>query len=663
MIVFVLFALSGTAQGKGQARTDVFRPGEKWVDTEGKPINAHGGGILFHEGRYYWFGEHKGETSNSAWVGVTCYSSDNLYDWKYEGVALPVVSDENSDIAEGCIIERPKVIYSAKTGKFVMYFHLELKGQGYGAARVGIAVSDRVTGTYKFLKSGRPNAGRFPENMTETQRKATAQPADFEKWWTTEWRRAVDDGLFVRRDFAGGQMSRDMTLFTDDDGKAYHIYASEENLTLHIAELSDDRLSYTGKYVRVAPAGHNEAPAIFKKDGRYFMITSGCTGWEPNAARMFSANSIWGPWTEHPNPCTGDGANLTFHSQSTFILPVEGKKDAFIFMADRWTPKHPIDGRYVWLPVLFENGLPALKWSDEWDLTMFDRTAPAPNPSAAPPPPPPAAATPSAAPPPPPPSPEWELVWSDEFNSDGKPDPSVWTYEKGFERNEELQWYQPDNAVCKDGMLIITGRKEKVPNPDYSPESTDWRRNREFAAYTSSSIKTVGKKEFLYGRFEVRAKIPTASGSWPAIWTLGNSMPWPSCGEIDIMEYYRIADVPHILANTAWGTDVRHNAKWDAVKIPFSGFKGKDPDWEDKFHVWRMDWDGEAIRLYLDDELLNETLLKDTQHGSVGNHKNPFRQPHYILLNLAIGRNGGIPDDSAFPLHYEIDYVRVYRKR
>jgi beta-xylosidase len=168
-------------------------------------------------------------------------------------------------------------------------------------------------------------------------------------------------------------MSRDMTLFVDDDGKAYHIYSSEENLTLHLAELSGDYLSHTGKYTRIAPAGHNEAPAIFKKDGKYFMITSGCTGWEPNAARLFSAGNIWGPWTQHPNPCTGKDAKLTFHSQSTYILPVAGKKDAFIFMADRWTPKNPIDGRYIWLPVEFENGLPVLKWYDQWDLNVLDK--------------------------------------------------------------------------------------------------------------------------------------------------------------------------------------------------------------------------------------------------------------------------------------------------
>ena len=257
----------------------------------------------------------------------------------------------------------------------------------------------------------------------------------------------------------------------------------------------------------------------------------------------------------------------------------------------------------------------------------------------------------------------YRLVWSDEFNYEGQPDSAVWRHEQGFVRNEELQWYQPDNAVCAGGILTIYGKKEQTPNPRYEAGSSDWRRNRPAAGYTSSCIKTPGTKEFLYGRFEVRARIPTASGSWPAIWTLGKSMPWPSCGEIDIMEYYRIKDVPHILANVAHGADQPNRAKWNTQTVPFSKFTDKDPDWADKFHIWRMDWDEEAIRLYLDDELLNETRLSDTQNGSVGNYTNPFRQPHYILLNLAIGgQNGGTPDDAAFPLKYEIDYVRVYQK-
>ena len=157
----------------------------------------------------------------------------------------------------------------------------------------------------------------------------------------------------------------------DEDGKAYHIYSSEENLTLQIAELSDDYLSHTGNYVRVAPAGHNEAPAIFKKDGTYWMITSGCTGWAPNEARMFSSSSIFGPWSQHPNPCVGPKSELTFGGQSTYILKVEGKKDAFIFMADIWRPEHPSDARYIWLPVQFKEGIPYVEWMDNWTLDFF----------------------------------------------------------------------------------------------------------------------------------------------------------------------------------------------------------------------------------------------------------------------------------------------------
>lgn len=620
-----------------------FKPGEIWTDTEGVHINAHGGGILYHGGRYYWFGEHKSEKSSAAFVGVTCYSSDDLYNWKNEGVALPVSKDPKSPIVEGSTIERPKVIYNAKTKKFVMYFHLELKGKGYSAAHVAIATSDKPAGPYKFIRNGRVNPGKWPANMTDEQRTSKVNDKDFKKWWTPQWTKVIKEGLFVRRDFAGGQMSRDMSLFVDDDQKAYHIYSSEDNLTLQIAELTDDYLDYTGKYIRIEPAGHNEAPALFKKDGRYFMITSGCTGWDPNAARLLTADNIMGEWTLHPNPAVGKDAELTFHSQSTYILPVVGKKDAFIYMGDRWRPRNPIDARYIWLPIQFEGGLPVLKWMDEWTLDVFDQLNPdssEPKEIAG-----------------------WNLVWNEEFNYTGQPDPKVWQHEIGFKRNEEHQWYQPGNAWCNNGVLTITGKTERRKNPDYEAGSDDWRKNREYIEYTSSSINTRGKKDFQYGKFEIRAKIPTAGGAWPAIWTLGNSMEWPSNGEIDIMEYYRIKEVPHILANTAWGTDRRYNAKWDSAAIPFTRFTAKDPYWADKFHIWRMDWDEEAIRLYLDDELLNETLLSETKNGSLGEYKNPFMQPHYILLNLAIGGiNGGIIDDKAYPIYYEVDYVRVYQK-
>ena len=160
----------------------------------------------------------------------------------------------------------------------------------------------------------------------------------------------------------------------------------------------------------------------------------------------------------------------------------------------------------------------------------------------------------------------WKLVWSDEFTNIGAPDNSSWNFENGFVRNEELQWYQRDNATCNDGILTIEGRKEQVENRHYRENAHhgDWRRNRKTAEYTASSITTDGKREFKYGRFEVRAKIPVSSGSWPAIWTLGNEMEWPSNGEIDMLEYYQSNGVPHILANACWGTEKRFAAKWNS---------------------------------------------------------------------------------------------------
>lgn len=365
-LAFFLCAMVAAVEAQA---LDEIRPGQEWPDRKGEHINAHGGGLLFHEGKYYWYGENRPARGFTTEVGVEVYSSSDLMNWEDEGVALAVSEEAGHDIERGCIMERPKVVRNPKTGKFVMLFHLELKGQGYAAARVGFAESDSPVGPFRFIRSLRPNAGKWPVDFSRRDiRKAKKlKEADYKEWWTPEWREAIREGLLLARDVPGGQMSRDMTVYVDDDGKAYHIYSAEENLTLNIAELADDYLDYTGRYVRVAPGGQNEAPAIFKRDGVYWMVTSGCTGWAPNEARMFKATSLWGPWEQLPSPFVGKDAKKSFHTQGTYIFKVEGTEDGFVFMADRWNPRSLKNSRHIWLPIDFEaDSTPVIRWVDGW---------------------------------------------------------------------------------------------------------------------------------------------------------------------------------------------------------------------------------------------------------------------------------------------------------
>jgi len=250
----------------------------------------------------------------------------------------------------------------------------------------------------------------------------------------------------------------------------------------------------------------------------------------------------------------------------------------------------------------------------------------------------------------------WKLVWADEFDKDGPPDPRNWTNETGFVRGKQLQWYQPDNAWCLNGLLII-GRSERKRNPNYEPDSNLWRKKREYAEYTSASLTTEGLHSWLYGRFEMRARIDTRLGLHPAFWTLGLQGEWPNRGEIDIMECYRGL----LLANAAWGSKTNGVPMWNMVRTPISNFH--DPEWSTKFHVWRMDWDETIIRLYVDDILLNTIDVTKTFNGN-GDGKNPFRQPHFLILDLAIGGHAaGDPSKTKFPAKFEVDYVRVYQRQ
>lgn len=354
------------------SQNQFFTPDAIWLDNNGLPINAHDGGLLIYNNTYYWYGVHytNGKDGYISTVGVRCYSSKNLYEWKDEGVVLPVVNDSASMMESGCVIERPKVIYCKKTGKFVMWFHHELKSQifNYRSAKTGLAIADSPTGLFEYKKSVNPNANQWPLNIP-IEKKCTNYSNSL-KEWSKEWIEAVSNGLFVHRDYTKGQMSRDMTVFVDDNDKAYHIHASEENLTLHVSELTDDYTDFTGRYVTVMPTMRNEAPTIFKRGGKYYMITSGCTGWAPNAARSFVADNIFGPWTYLGNPCRGteEEVKITFGLQGTYIFENPKQSGEFILMSDKWNPDNLIDSRHAWLPIEFENDKPILRWIDSWSL-------------------------------------------------------------------------------------------------------------------------------------------------------------------------------------------------------------------------------------------------------------------------------------------------------
>lgn len=299
---------------------------ELWKDVDGQLINAHGGGILHYKGRYYWYGECKGDSTYrlervKSWEcwradakGVSCYSSADLVHWKFEGIVLPSVpQDSLSDLHPSQIMERPKVLYNEKTGKFVLWLHID--SPDYEKGMAGVAVADKPTGPFVYRGSFKPN----------------------------------------------GFDCRDQTLFKDTDGRAYHICATDWNETLLVSLLTDDYTGTTGVYKRILVHEKREAPAVFKRKGKYYLLSSGCTGWDPNEASYAVADSMLGTWVAQGNPCSGPNAKKTFYAQSTFVLQLEGE-DRYIALFDRWNKKNLIHSTYIWLPVSFEKEKLVITW-------------------------------------------------------------------------------------------------------------------------------------------------------------------------------------------------------------------------------------------------------------------------------------------------------------
>lgn len=298
------------------------RNGQIWKDTEGNDIQAHGGCIIEYNNMFYWYGEHKGADNCPGKgrvdvIGVSCYSSSDLLNWKYEGLVLEAdKEDEKSMLHTSMVLERPKVLYNEKTKKFVMWFHSDTADYVY--AGVGVAVSDNPTGPFEYLGSFQPNR----------------------------------------------QDSRDMTLFKDIDGTAYLVHSKDWNKTLNIARLTEDYTQTDGFYVSVLTDQEREAPALCYKNGMYYMITSGCTGWNYNSALFARCSDLLGKWKLIDNPCEGDGYRETFKGQSTFIFTAKGKD---YLALDHWIPNDLKNSGYSFLPISYDDmDNITVKWTDEW---------------------------------------------------------------------------------------------------------------------------------------------------------------------------------------------------------------------------------------------------------------------------------------------------------
>lgn len=351
--------------------------GETMYDTNGNQIQAHGGQIqqftVDGETKWYWIGEDK--TNDYRPVGgIHVYSSDDLYNWTDEGVVLRTMEnpdqfetdpyfnalygDETEEKQEeifidldknNCVIERPKMLYNEKNDNYVIWFHADgrtpTNDADYGKAKAGVAVSDSPTGPFKLL--GTYKLQHAGDNY------------GYDGW---ENRGSV----------------RDMNLFKDDDGTAYVIYSSEGNETMYVAKLNEDYTYLSASpeeavegvdFTRNFAKWSREAPAMFKYKDKYYVITSGCTGWSPNQAKYAVADHPMGPWTEIGDPCTDWGWETTYDTQSTCVFPVDAENGKFIYMGDRWNAGDLSESRYVWLPVEFQpDNKIALRRYENWTL-------------------------------------------------------------------------------------------------------------------------------------------------------------------------------------------------------------------------------------------------------------------------------------------------------
>ena len=313
----------------------------KWYDTDGSIINASDGGVIFANGKYHWYGmslrplpmasgPYGGQMTD---VGVVMYESDDLLNWKYEGVILEVSDDPESELYAPLRFERPKIIYNEKTGKFVLWCHyVKYPGNhGYdmGTAEMGLAICDTVNGKYTWLGHSRP----------------------------------IDEKGLVR----------DMTVYKDFDGSAYLIYDRHissdagEDRCLHVVKLTDDYLSFSNTYKRIDSAPRREAPVVLFNEGYYYIVTSGLTGWETNQAKAFRTKHLLDKWEDLGDPCVDDFTHTTFNTQGTNAFYISGT-DTQIIMLERHNTDNFLECSYVWLIPKLENGTVKIEYLKDWKI-------------------------------------------------------------------------------------------------------------------------------------------------------------------------------------------------------------------------------------------------------------------------------------------------------
>lgn len=314
------------AGGAPTVEPGVVYNGIQWADTSGNPIDAHGGGVIKVGAYYYWFGENR--NPNNTFKAVSCYRSADLVNWEFRN---NVLSQNSAAELKPANIERPKVIYNAKTKKYVMWMHWE-NGSDYTASRAAVASCDTVDGNYTYHGSARPLVGSG----------------------------VTDHGI-------AGYQSRDCTAYVDTDGSGYFLSAANENYDLQLYLLSSDYLSIDSLAAVLFKGGHREAPALWKRNNVYFLVTSAATGWNPNQAQYATSSSLKSGWSSMTNV----GDSMTFYSQSAFVLPVEGSSDtSFVYMGDRWAGawgESVNNSSYIWMPISFPS---STTMSMAWNNTI-----------------------------------------------------------------------------------------------------------------------------------------------------------------------------------------------------------------------------------------------------------------------------------------------------